>query len=177
MTTVYWLPHSKWCHVSINPYSSRNRAPFSILFCVQFYFSIYSCCIPWKRLKFDLYCMSSVYGKFHNKVDFWFLHSALRHDSSDSRGGYCYASVLNGRCANQNSQLMTKVQCCCDSGRCWSESSVPELCPIRGSGGILISWPPGSIAISTTSCFKTKYPVFLRVCVQSFIHSFFYVTT
>uniref|UniRef100_A0A4W6C030 Fibrillin-1 n=1 Tax=Lates calcarifer TaxID=8187 RepID=A0A4W6C030_LATCA len=51
----------------------------------------------------------------------------------DARGGYCYASVLNGRCANQNSQLMTKIQCCCDSGRCWSDGSTPEICPIRAT--------------------------------------------
>nr|XP_061796796.1 fibrillin-1-like [Nerophis lumbriciformis] len=51
----------------------------------------------------------------------------------DARGGYCFASLLNGRCANQNSQLLTKMQCCCDSGRCWSDGSVPEMCPIRGA--------------------------------------------
>uniref|UniRef100_A0A4W5PY53 Fibrillin 1 n=1 Tax=Hucho hucho TaxID=62062 RepID=A0A4W5PY53_9TELE len=50
----------------------------------------------------------------------------------DARGGYCYASLLNGRCANQNSQLLTKIQCCCDSGRCWSDGSSPELCPMTG---------------------------------------------
>lgn len=55
---------------------------------------------------------------------------------SDSRGGYCYASLLNGRCANQNSQVLTKMQCCCDSGRCWSDGSTPEMCPIRGTGGV-----------------------------------------
>uniref|UniRef100_A0A7N9ATH0 Fibrillin 1 n=1 Tax=Mastacembelus armatus TaxID=205130 RepID=A0A7N9ATH0_9TELE len=51
----------------------------------------------------------------------------------DARGGYCYAALLNGRCANQNSQLLTKMQCCCDSGRCWSDGSTPEMCPIRGT--------------------------------------------
>ncbi|KAG8001253.1 Fibrillin-1 [Nibea albiflora] len=51
----------------------------------------------------------------------------------DARGGYCYASLLNGRCANQNSQLLTKMQCCCDTGRCWSDGSTPEMCPIRGT--------------------------------------------
>uniref|UniRef100_A0A8D0AR74 Fibrillin-1 n=1 Tax=Sander lucioperca TaxID=283035 RepID=A0A8D0AR74_SANLU len=54
----------------------------------------------------------------------------------DARGGYCYASLLNGRCANQNSQLLTKMQCCCDSGRCWSDGSAPEMCPIRGTGEV-----------------------------------------
>lgn len=55
---------------------------------------------------------------------------------TDARGGYCYASLVNGRCANQNSQLLTKMQCCCDSGRCWSDGSTPEMCPIRGTGGV-----------------------------------------
>ncbi len=68
------------------------------------------------------------------------LHTAqLLHAVSfptDARGGYCYASLLNGRCANQNSQLLTKMQCCCDSGRCWSDGSTPEMCPIRGTGGV-----------------------------------------
>uniref|UniRef100_A0A672Z3Q8 Fibrillin-1 n=1 Tax=Sphaeramia orbicularis TaxID=375764 RepID=A0A672Z3Q8_9TELE len=67
----------------------------------------------------------------------------------DARGGYCYASVLNGRCANQNSQLLTKVQCCCDSGRCWSDGSTPEMCPIRGTGEVnqpvsLLHFPRGT---------------------------------
>ncbi|KAG7473868.1 hypothetical protein MATL_G00100310 [Megalops atlanticus] len=50
----------------------------------------------------------------------------------DARTGYCYSSLLNGRCANQNSQLLTKVQCCCDSGRCWSDGTT-EICPTRGT--------------------------------------------
>lgn len=64
------------------------------------------------------------------------LHAVLF--PTDARGGYCYASLLNGRCANQNSQLLTKMQCCCDSGRCWSDGSPPEMCPIRGTGGVTL---------------------------------------
>lgn len=60
--------------------------------------------------------------------------------SSDIRSGYCYTSVLNGRCANQNSQPMSKIQCCCDSGRCWADGSLPEMCPIPGTGGDLLWW-------------------------------------
>ncbi|KAG9337036.1 hypothetical protein JZ751_029895, partial [Albula glossodonta] len=51
----------------------------------------------------------------------------------DARSGYCFSSLLNGRCANQNSQLLTKMQCCCDSGRCWSYGTTPEICPARGT--------------------------------------------
>lgn len=65
------------------------------------------------------------------------LMSVLHLDalsSADARSGYCYSSLLNGRCANQNSQLLTKMQCCCDSGRCWSYGITPEICPARGTG-------------------------------------------
>uniref|UniRef100_W5N6L7 Fibrillin 1 n=1 Tax=Lepisosteus oculatus TaxID=7918 RepID=W5N6L7_LEPOC len=51
----------------------------------------------------------------------------------DGRSGYCFASLVNGRCGNQLSQHMTKMQCCCDSGRCWSDGSAPEMCPMRGT--------------------------------------------
>uniref|UniRef100_A0A3Q4C0E7 Uncharacterized protein n=1 Tax=Mola mola TaxID=94237 RepID=A0A3Q4C0E7_MOLML len=51
-----------------------------------------------------------------------------------------YLTSLDGsRCigestsANQNTQLLTKMQCCCDSGRCWSDGSAPEMCPVRGT--------------------------------------------
>ncbi|KAG7270043.1 hypothetical protein CRUP_036870 [Coryphaenoides rupestris] len=52
----------------------------------------------------------------------------------DGRGGFCYISLLNGQCANQKSQLMSKMQCCCGNGRCWSDGSTPQMCPIQGSG-------------------------------------------
>lgn len=72
----------------------------------------------------------------YNRVILTDLDGGVSHDFSDARGGYCYASVVNGRCANQNSQPLTKVQCCCDSGRCWSDGSTPEMCPIRRTGGV-----------------------------------------
>lgn len=28
------------------------------------------------------------------------------------------------------------MQCCCDSGRCWSDGSSPEMCPMRGTGRV-----------------------------------------
>lgn len=80
--------------------------------------------------------------------------------------------MLNGRCANQNSQLMTKVQCCCDSGRCWSEGSIPELCPIRGSGWILISCLLVSLAPLHVSdqCGQCFYAIFIHNLICSFSH-------
>ncbi|XP_029430269.1 fibrillin-1 [Rhinatrema bivittatum] len=53
----------------------------------------------------------------------------------DVRPGYCFTSLVNGRCNNQLPQLTPKMQCCCDNGRCWSSgtTSAPEMCPIRGT--------------------------------------------
>ncbi|XP_041083035.1 fibrillin-1-like [Polyodon spathula] len=51
----------------------------------------------------------------------------------DARGGYCFSSLVSGRCANQLPQLLTRMQCCCDSGRCWSDGSAPAMCPMRGT--------------------------------------------
>lgn len=49
----------------------------------------------------------------------------------DARSGFCYDDIINGRCANLNPQRMTKNQCCCNIGRCWAGSTIPEMCPIR----------------------------------------------
>ncbi|XP_073160009.1 fibrillin-1 isoform X7 [Lepidochelys kempii] len=53
----------------------------------------------------------------------------------DVRPGYCFSSLTNGRCGNQLPQVLTKMQCCCDTGRCWSPgaTSAPEMCPIRAT--------------------------------------------
>uniref|UniRef100_A0A3Q3JSI8 Fibrillin 1 n=1 Tax=Monopterus albus TaxID=43700 RepID=A0A3Q3JSI8_MONAL len=43
------------------------------------------------------------------------------------RADECIHATIRGMC------LMTKMQCCCDSGRCWSDGSIPGMCPIRGT--------------------------------------------
>ncbi|KAM9409241.1 fibrillin-1 isoform 1-T1 [Pholidichthys leucotaenia] len=74
---------------------------------------------------------SNTAGSFFCKCPQGYYTSLDGSRCIDARSGYCYGSLLNGRCANQNSQLLTKVQCCCDSGRCWSDGSAPEICPIH----------------------------------------------
>ena len=32
---------------------------------------------------------------------------------------------------------MTRMQCCCEPGRCWGIGTIPEACPVRGSGELL----------------------------------------
>ncbi len=53
---------------------------------------------------------------------------------TDNRVGTCFSSLANGRCASELSGQYTKMQCCCDTGRCWALGHIPEMCPVRGSG-------------------------------------------
>lgn len=50
----------------------------------------------------------------------------------------CFASLANGRCAMEMTGQYTKMQCCCDTGRCWAMGRVPEMCPVQGSGEFTI---------------------------------------
>lgn len=50
----------------------------------------------------------------------------------------CFASLANGRCAMEMTGQYTKMQCCCDMGRCWAMGHFPEMCPVRGSGEFVI---------------------------------------
>uniref|UniRef100_A0A8C8BLB0 Fibrillin-2 n=1 Tax=Otus sunia TaxID=257818 RepID=A0A8C8BLB0_9STRI len=52
----------------------------------------------------------------------------------DQRASTCFSSIVNGHCAQELPGRLTKRQCCCESGRCWAIGSVPDVCPIRGSG-------------------------------------------
>ncbi|KAM8745589.1 fibrillin-2b [Acanthopagrus schlegelii] len=51
----------------------------------------------------------------------------------DQRVGTCFSALANGRCAAELTGQYTKMQCCCDTGRCWALGQVPEMCPVRGS--------------------------------------------
>ncbi|NWZ87374.1 FBN2 protein, partial [Poecile atricapillus] len=63
----------------------------------------------------------------------------------DQRLGTCFSALLGGRCAGDVPGQASRMQCCCDSGRCWAIGQTPEMCPVRGSGEsfpiiILPSW-------------------------------------
>ncbi|KAG5270641.1 hypothetical protein AALO_G00194930 [Alosa alosa] len=79
-------------------------------------------------------------GECSNTIGSYFCRCPQGYDTAidgsrciDARAGFCYSSMVSGRCANPNSQPMTKYQCCCDSGRCWSNTVTPEMCPMRGT--------------------------------------------
>uniref|UniRef100_A0A671YW41 Fibrillin 2b n=1 Tax=Sparus aurata TaxID=8175 RepID=A0A671YW41_SPAAU len=49
----------------------------------------------------------------------------------DQRVGTCFSALANGRCAAELTGQYTKMQCCCDTGRCWALGQIPEMCPVR----------------------------------------------
>ncbi|XP_026013630.1 fibrillin-2b isoform X1 [Astatotilapia calliptera] len=51
----------------------------------------------------------------------------------DQRAGTCFSALANGRCAADLTGQYTKMQCCCETGRCWALGQIPEMCPVRGS--------------------------------------------
>lgn len=59
---------------------------------------------------------------------------SLSSPSADQRIGACFSALIGGRCAGDLPGQYTKMQCCCDSGRCWAIAQTPEMCPVRGSG-------------------------------------------
>uniref|UniRef100_UPI00358F92B7 fibrillin-2-like n=1 Tax=Myxine glutinosa TaxID=7769 RepID=UPI00358F92B7 len=51
----------------------------------------------------------------------------------DQRHGTCFGSLVAGRCGGDMAGRFSKAQCCCQAGRCWASSGLPEMCPIQGS--------------------------------------------
>ncbi|XP_016115773.1 fibrillin-1-like [Sinocyclocheilus grahami] len=79
-------------------------------------------------------------GQCSNTIGSYFCRCPVGFDTAldgsrciDAQTGFCYASIVNGRCANPLPQRMSKSQCCCENRGCWSGSTVPEMCPIRGT--------------------------------------------
>ncbi|KAI4541427.1 hypothetical protein MG293_008569 [Ovis ammon polii] len=73
-------------------------------------------------------------------------------DAENQRTGTCFSGLVNGRCAQELPGRMTRMQCCCEPGRCWGIGTIPEACPVRGSeeyrrlclDGLPIGGIPGS---------------------------------
>ncbi|XP_067829446.1 fibrillin-1-like isoform X3 [Heptranchias perlo] len=76
---------------------------------------------------------SNTVGSYFCKCHHGYLPTADGSRCIDARAGICYSNLVNGRCANELPRPFTKMQCCCDSGRCWSAGTIPEMCPMRGT--------------------------------------------
>ncbi|XP_043562346.1 fibrillin-2-like [Chiloscyllium plagiosum] len=77
-------------------------------------------------------CTNTI-GSYYCTCPHGYVTSADGSQCIDQRAGICFYSLVNGRCAQERAGRYTKMQCCCESGRCWALGSVPEMCPIRGS--------------------------------------------
>ena len=68
---------------------------------------------------------------------------------------------------------MTRMQCCCEPGRCWGIGTIPEACPVRGSGELLAAHVLRTLhgrKISdqnVLSCFPERQIIFAFLLVSS----------
>ncbi|NXY60179.1 FBN2 protein, partial [Callaeas wilsoni] len=74
----------------------------------------------------------------------------------DQRLGTCFSALLGGRCAGDVPGQASRMQCCCDSGRCWAIGQTPEMCPVRGSGEL--EKLSKSTAEATKPCPQVPHP-------------------
>ncbi|NXA80112.1 FBN2 protein, partial [Thryothorus ludovicianus] len=73
--------------------------------------------------------------------------------SPNQRLGTCFSALLGGRCAGDVPGQASRMQCCCDSGRCWAIGQTPEMCPVRGSAWLRELFPrAGMLPAGHTGC-------------------------
>ncbi|NXD45414.1 FBN2 protein, partial [Copsychus sechellarum] len=94
----------------------------------------------------------------------------------DQRLGTCFSALLGGRCAGDVPGQASRMQCCCDSGRCWAIGQTPEMCPVRGSGECTPKSPNPApqnweislekLSQSTAECHQTLSPSATKPCPQ-----------
>lgn len=90
----------------------------------------------YERFMEHLYTLFFIYASsvFWTKCLSLIVHRCVFVCFLDQHKGVCFASVVNGRCAQEIRGRFSKIQCCCDRGRCWSQRTALQMCPVPGSG-------------------------------------------
>uniref|UniRef100_A0A8C5M4L9 Fibrillin 1 n=1 Tax=Leptobrachium leishanense TaxID=445787 RepID=A0A8C5M4L9_9ANUR len=77
-------------------------------------------------------CVNTI-GSYRCDCNDGFQVSASGTECVDTRQGFCFTEVLQTMCqlSSTNRNMVTKSECCCNSGRGWGNQC--ELCPLPGT--------------------------------------------